>query len=103
MEDLINLSINSNININDINVSELRDRIETTSKFHHIEILRILSKNPNVVLNENKNGTFIKLTEQSEDIIKLLYAYMNSIDAQQKQLDSIEDEKKRIENAYFKK
>ena len=103
MEELVNLSINANINISDINLSDLRDRIETASKFHHIEILRILSNKPNIVLNENKNGTFINLTEQSEEVIKILYAYVNYIDAQQKQLDSIEDEKNRIENMYFKK
>ena len=102
MEELINLSINSNIDIKHINISDLRDRIESASKFHHIEILRILSKNPSVVLNENNNGTFINLTEQSEEIIKILYAYVNYIDAQQKHLDVIENEKNRIETAYFR-
>ncbi len=101
MEELINLSINANINIKDINISELRDRIEAASKFHHIEILRILSKRPNIVLNENNNGTFINLTEQNEEVIKILYAYVNYIDAQQKHLDVIENEKNRIESAYF--
>jgi CTP-dependent riboflavin kinase len=102
MEELINLSINSNISVKDINISDLRDRIEAASKFHHIEILRILSKKPNVVLNENNNGTFINLTEQNEEIIKILYAYVNYIDAQQKHLDVIENEKNRIETEYFR-
>lgn len=83
------------------NLQELKKRIETMSKHHQIEVLRILSKNKDVCLNENSNGTFVNLTEQSEDIINKLIEYTKYVDEQQSQLMDIEVEKDRLENAFF--
>ena len=33
----------------------IREQIESMSKFNQIEILRILTKNKHVIINENKN------------------------------------------------
>jgi len=41
---------------NDLNL--IREKIESMPKFNQVEILRILSKNEAVILNENKYGTF---------------------------------------------
>lgn len=84
-----------------MSLSQLKERIEAMSKYNQIEVLRILKKYEKVMLNENKNGTFINLTEQSPEVIKSLENYVNYVTEQQKQLSSVEDEKERIEQTFF--
>ena len=83
------------------NLVELKKQIENMSKHHQTEVLRILSKNQSVCLNENNNGTFVNLTEQSEDIINKLIEYTEYVAEQQSQLMDIEEEKDRLENTFF--
>ena len=71
------------------------------SKYHQIEVLRILTNTPEVKLNENNNGTFINLSEQPIDILNKLEKYANYVDEQQKHLKSIEIEKDEIEQNFF--
>ena len=40
----------------------LKERVEKLSKFHQIEILKILKKDDNTTINENNNGIFINMT-----------------------------------------
>ena len=79
----------------------LKDRIEHMEKYHQIEILRILSKFPEVKTNENNNGTFVNLTGLSDEIIKELEKYTDYVDEQQKLLKKVETEKEQIEQAFF--
>ena len=51
---------------NSYSLSELnyiRDSIENMNKFNQIEVLRILYGNKDVILNENKYGVHINLSE----------------------------------------
>jgi len=80
---------------------KIKERIENMSKYHQIEVLRILEKEKEVNRNENNNGTFINLTEQSEHIIKLLETYADYVDEQQKQFNKIEDDKEELRKGYF--
>jgi hypothetical protein len=80
----------------------LKNKIEEMPKFHQIEILRILKDDSSVYLNENNNGTFINLTEQSKSVIEKLEEYTEYVEKQQQQLNKDELEKNRIENAFFK-
>jgi CTP-dependent riboflavin kinase len=84
-----------------MSLSQLKERIESMSKYNQIEVLRILKRYEKVTLNENKNGTFINLTEQSPEVINSLENYVNYVTEQQKQLSSVEDEKERIEQTFF--
>ena len=86
-------------NIMSINI--LKERIENMSKYHQVEVLRILSKYSSVKTNENNNGTFINLTEQSSEVINNLLKYADYVDEQQKQLKIVETEKEEIENSFF--
>ena len=83
------------------NVISLKEKIENMSKYHQIEVLRLLSESPSVKINENNNGTFINLTEQSPAVIDELIKYANYVDEQQKQLNKIETEKEQLEQAFF--
>lgn len=88
--------------ITSINIQLLKDRIERMSKYHQIEVLRILHNNGSVHKNENNNGTFINLTEQSPATISSLEVYADYVDRQQQEIDKIENEKKKIDKHFFK-
>ena len=82
-------------------INTLKERIETMSKYHQIEVLRLLSKLSSVKINENNNGTFINLTEQSTEVISELVKYADYVDTQQKQLKIIETQQEQLEQVFF--
>jgi CTP-dependent riboflavin kinase len=84
-----------------INISKLKERIESMPKYHQIEILRILNNDNSVKKNENNNGTFVNLTEQNKEVLYNLDKYANYVDDQQKHLNKVETEKERIEKTFF--
>ena len=92
--------------INNYSVSELnyiRDTIENMNKFNQVEILRILDSHDNVILNENKYGIHINLTELDKDIINELSIYINYVNTQEKTLNLVEKQKEDYKNTYFTK
>ena len=92
--------------LNEYSVSELnyiRDSIQNMNKFNQIEILRILSKHSDVVLNENKYGVHINLTELSKKVIDELNLYIHYVNTQEITLDAIEKQKEEFKNIYFTK
>ena len=72
-----------------INISKLKERIEFMPKYHQIEILRLLNNAASVKKNENNNGTFVNLTEQSKEVLIELEKYANYVDDQQKHLNKV--------------
>jgi hypothetical protein len=116
MSCLLNATItNTNINsvvsvclneLNEYSVSELnyiRDSIENMNKFNQIEILRILSKHQQVVLNENKYGVHINLSELNKKVVDELNLYIHYVNTQEITLDTIEKQKEEFKNIYFVK
>jgi hypothetical protein len=90
----------------DIDIMELtsiRDKIETMTKFNQVEILRVLSKHKSVILNENKYGVHVNLTELSTEIINELKVYINYVNTQEINLNCIEQQKENFKNTYFTK
>tara|TARA_B100000902_G_C27288525_1_gene905780 strand:- start:996 stop:1289 length:294 start_codon:yes stop_codon:yes gene_type:complete len=85
-----------------VNLKQLKDQIEQMSKHNQIEVLRILSENKKVNINENNNGSFINLTELNDEVITSLNNYINYVNEQEESLDIIENEKIRLENVFFK-
>jgi hypothetical protein len=81
----------------------IRQKIESLPKFNQVEILRILSKDSTVTLNENKYGTFINLTELPQDIIENLKTYINYVNTQEYHLNYLEKQKEEFKNIYFTK
>ena len=78
----------------------VKDNIEKSSKEHQIEILRILIENK-VMVNENSNGIFVNLSNINSDIIIKLKDYLNYITEQEKNLDTFENTKKKYKNTFF--
>ena len=70
----------------------LRERIESLSKFHQLEILRIL-KDKNIKYTENRNGIFVNMKELDNDIIERLEEHLEYVTKQQNNLDIVEKRK----------
>lgn len=81
---------------------KLKESIEQLSKFHQIEILKILKKTNLNMLNENKNGTFVNLTNVDEKTIGNINLYLQYVIKQEKHLNDVELEKDNLTNTYFK-
>ena len=52
------------------NLKNLKEKIEKMSKYHQVEILRVLVEKHNIAINENNNGVFINLTELDYIVIE---------------------------------
>lgn len=90
--------------INNCSVSELnyiRDTIENMNTFNQIEILRILNRHSDVILNENKNGVHINISQLKKEIINELNNYIKYVNTQETTLNSIEQQKEDYKNTYF--
>lgn len=81
---------------------KLKESVEQLSKFHQIEILKILKKTNLNMLNENKNGTFVNLTSVDEKTIDNINLYLQYVIKQEKHLNDVELEKDNLTNTYFK-
>jgi hypothetical protein len=82
-------------------IESMKMKIENMDKTHHIEILKILKKNPSVKLNENKSGVFINLSFLPQDTMNEIQEYLNYIQDQESSLKSMEHQKESFKNAYF--
>ena len=89
-----------------INVEELnsiREKIETMPKFNQIEVLRILSKYSKIILNENKYGVLVNMTDFEDETIDKLKNYISYVNTQESNLNEIEVQKENFKNIYFVK
>ena len=83
-------------------INSIRDKIEGMSKFNQIEVLRILTKH-NVIINENKYGIHINLSELDDVILDELLVYIKYVNAQEVELNNIEQQKQSYKDIYFVK
>ena len=92
--------------VNNFSVSELdyiREIIESMNKFNQIEVLRILSKHKDIILNENKYGVHINLSEIQKEVIVELTNFIIYVNAQETNLHDTEKQKESFKNIYFTK
>ena len=92
--------------VNTFTTSQLnyvRSSIETMNKFNQIEILRILNNHGGVMLNENKYGIHVNLSELSTEILDELVVYINYVNTQEVALNTVEQQKEDFKNIYFTK
>ena len=101
METILFIDNVNNFSINELNF--IRKTIENMNKFNQIEVLRILNKHKEVILNENKYGVHINLSELNEEIINEINVYIKYVNTQEQTLNSIEKQKENYRNAYFSK
>lgn len=84
-------------------LNQIREQIENMSKFNQIEVLRILSKNKNVTINENNYGIHINLSELDYTLLNELMVYIKYVNTQEQYLNSAEQEKEKYKNTFFVK
>jgi len=75
-------AILSTNDVNNFSVSELnyiRETIENMNKFNQVEVLRLLTKHNEVILNENKYGIHINLSELRKEILDEINIYIKYI------------------------
>ena len=92
---------NDNYDFNQLNY--IREQIENMSKFNQIEILKILTKNKDVIINENKYGIHINLSELQDSIIEELIVYIKYVNTQEIYLNNAEKEKENYKKTFFLK
>jgi hypothetical protein len=82
-------------------LKQLKDHIEGLNQLHQIQILKILTQ-CNVGFTENKNGSFINLTNVDDAVISKITDYLSYVDKQEIQLNEIENQKTELTKQYFK-
>ena len=82
-------------------LNDIKKTIEGMDKSNQIEILKILKKNPNIKLNENKSGVFVNITYLSEDILNDIKKHISYIEEQEKCLEQMEYQKKELGDTFF--
>jgi hypothetical protein len=98
---------NANTNTNDYEdfgkINSIRESIENMTKFNQIEVLRILTKHKEVIINENKYGIHINLSELNASILNELLVYIKYVTTQEVELSNIEQQKQSYKDIYFVK
>jgi hypothetical protein len=84
-----------------LDTSEIKAQIEKMNKEQQIEVLKKLSEMSNVNLNENSNGTFVNLTDLTEEQLETIDSYISYVGEQESNLGAVENEKTRIQQSYF--
>jgi hypothetical protein len=79
----------------------IRDSIEQMSKFNQVEVLRILHKHSDVILNENKYGVHVNLTNLNDEVLEELKMYVVYVNTQEQSLKMDETQKESFKNIYF--
>ena len=82
-------------------LKQIKDRVEAFNQHHQIQILKIMTQH-NVDLTENKNGSFINLTNVDDVVISKITDYLSYVDQQEMQLKEIEIQKTELTKQFFK-
>jgi hypothetical protein len=80
------------------NLNDIKQFIEKLDKSHHIEILKIITKNVDAKVSENKSGVYVNLTFLPECVIDEIDVYIDYVKDQEKFLNPIETKKESLKN-----
>lgn len=81
-------------------LESMKMKIENLNKTHQLEILKIFLQN-DIKVNENKSGIFINMSFLDNTIIEKIAKYLNYIQEQENNLNSLESQKEEFKNTYF--
>lgn len=81
---------------------QLKKSIENMDIIHQKKIFSIL-KNHNIHISENRNGSFINITNLQPNIIEELNIYIKYINKQEKSLIDVENLKEELQKDFFDK
>lgn len=84
-----------------MDIVNIRNSIEKMNKFNQIEVLRILNKHNDVIINENRYGVHVNLSDLTETVLDELNQYIQYVQTQERALNQDEKQKEDIKNIYF--
>ena len=82
-------------------LNQMKMRVESMTKLHQIEVLKIITTCSNVSVNENKSGVYINLSYIEPTVIQEIQNYLNFVDEQEQLLNPAETAKQDIKNTFF--
>ena len=100
MEAII-VSTNETNNYSTSELMYLSETIQNMTKFNQVEILRMFKNHKDVLLNENKSGVWITISELKQPIVDELFRYVKYVSNQENTLRIVEQEKDEYKNTYF--
>lgn len=77
----------------------IKKKVEALTKPQHVEILKIIVKNTENKINENRNGVYINMSYLSESTIDEIETYLKYVDDQQQTIESFELQKQDIKKS----
>lgn len=80
---------------------QIKTSVEKMSKFHQVNILKILSSKKDLTINENNNGVFINLSDLDPYVLKELHNYIHYVNEQESDLSQHEIEKEKYKSVFF--
>lgn len=81
-------------------LENMKTTIEGLTKNQHIEVLRILKKDSNIKINENRNGLYINMSYIPNETIEILSKYLDYIKEQEQNLEQLEIKKEEIKSFF---
>ena len=84
-----------------MDLETIRNTIEKMTKFNQVEVLRILNKHQDVILNENRYGIHVNMSDLKEEVLNEVIQYVQYVQAQERTLNQDEKQKEDIKNIYF--
>jgi len=75
--------------------------IEMLEKSSHVGILQILSKKHKHLLNENKNGVHVNLSEVDSEALDEIVEYINYVKFQENNLTVMEEKQETFKQKFF--
>ena len=82
-------------------LENIKNKIESMHKQHHIEILKILKKCNSIKLNENKSGIFVNLSFLPIHTLNEIQKYIDYINVQETSISHLETQCDEFKNTFF--
>lgn len=94
------------VNINTYTPDELKElcqKLEEMSKINQVEALRIFHKHNKEMINENKYGIHINVTDVENHVLKEIEEFIDYVSNQEKKLNDMEELQQDIHTKYINK
>lgn len=94
------------VNINTYTPDELKDlcqKLQEMTKINQVEALRIFYKHNKDIINENKNGIHINITDVENHVLEEIEDFILYVVAQEKKLNDMEVLQQDIHTKYIEK
>lgn len=108
MSTVMNTTTNDvyDVNINTYTPDELKElcqKLEEMSKINQVEAVRIFHKHNKDMINENKYGIHINVTDVENNVLKEIEEFIEYVSNQEKKLTDMEELQQDIQTKYINK